>query len=121
MSSALITEPQPLCASQDLADGGEAQVFRVLFYGEDTGAFALRFEGQACAHVNRCAHVPTELDWPYAQFWDGDRQWIQCSVHGALYHPHSGVCVAGPCPGARLDTIPLIEEGGQVLWRPDAR
>jgi nitrite reductase/ring-hydroxylating ferredoxin subunit len=37
----------------------------VLQYGEPMRAFALRYEGQVVAYLNRCVHVPTEMDWKH--------------------------------------------------------
>ena len=111
-------EPRFLCASESLVERGDAVTFDVLEYGRSAQAFALRFQGVAVAYVNRCAHVPAEMDWLPGQFWDQERRYIICSVHGALYEPPSGHCVAGPCRGARLHAIALKEEGGQVYWYP---
>ena len=33
-------------------------------------AFALRFDGRVVAYLNRCAHVPTEMDWQPGEFLD---------------------------------------------------
>lgn len=113
--------PQRLCASADLNEGGDAVTFEVLEFGRLTPAFALRFGPLAVAYINRCAHVPAELDWQPGKFWDADKRYIICSVHGALYDPPSGQCVSGPCVGARLQPLPLKEEGGQVYWYPSQR
>jgi nitrite reductase/ring-hydroxylating ferredoxin subunit len=112
---------QLLCASGDIPERGDAFMFDVLEFGRSAQAFALRHEHGAVAYVNRCAHVPVEMDWQPRQFWDSDRQFIICSVHGALYDPATGRCVAGPCVGARLHAIQLNEEGGQVYWYPSDR
>jgi nitrite reductase/ring-hydroxylating ferredoxin subunit len=110
--------PQPLCASADLAERGDAVVFDVLQYGQPARAFALRFDGKVVAYLNRCLHVPTEMDWQEGQFLDGDREFIICSIHGAVYHPASGHCVGGPCGRGRLTVIEVDEVDGQVRWYP---
>lgn len=111
-------EPQALCASSDLEERGLAQVFDVLLWGQPARAFALRFDGRVVAYVNRCAHVPTEMDWQPGQFLDMDRRWILCSIHGAAYEPADGRCVGGPCGRGRLMAIDVREESGQVSWYP---
>lgn len=116
-----VFEPQPLCASEDLRERGDAVTFDVLEFGRPAQAFALRCDGVAVAYVNRCAHVPAEMDWQPGQFWDLERRFIICSVHGALYAPHTGQCVAGPCRGARLQTIEIKETDGRVHWYPSDR
>lgn len=108
----------PLCAADALAEKGQALLFDVLLYGEAVRAFALRFEGRVVAYVNRCAHVPTEMDWQPGEFLDADKRWILCSIHGAAYAPESGRCVAGPCGRGRLVAVEVEERGGRVYWYP---
>jgi nitrite reductase/ring-hydroxylating ferredoxin subunit len=114
-------DPRFLCASEALVERGDAVTFDVREFGRPAQAFALRFDAVPVAYVNRCAHIPAEMDWVPGQFWDQDRRHIICSVHGALYEPPTGQCVAGPCRGARLHAISLKEEGGQVYWYPSER
>jgi len=114
-------EPQWLCAADALRDGGDAVLFDVVEFGRTVQAFAVRHQGRAVAYLNRCAHVPAEMDWQPGQFWDADRRYIVCSIHGALYEPTTGRCVSGPCRGARLLPIRTAEQGGQVCWYPDER
>ena len=110
----------PLCASAELEESGKAHVFDVLLWRRPAHAFALRFEGRVVAYMNRCAHVPTEMDWRPGEFLDDERRYILCSMHGAVYEPATGRCVGGPCPGARLMPVPVVESGGQVYWTPTA-
>ncbi|TXI22182.1 MAG: Rieske (2Fe-2S) protein [Roseateles sp.] len=109
---------QHLCASADLVERGRAVVFDVLQWHQPARAFALRYEGRAVAYLNRCAHVPTEMDWQEGEFLDGDKRFILCSIHGAAYEPLSGQCLMGPCRGARLTKIEISEREGQVYWHP---
>jgi nitrite reductase/ring-hydroxylating ferredoxin subunit len=111
-------EAEHLCASVELADQGQALVFDVLQYGQPVRAFALRFEGQVVAYLNRCVHVPTEMDWKPGEFLDSDRRFILCSTHGAAYEPIGGRCVAGPCGRGRLTALQVRESAGQVYWYP---
>jgi nitrite reductase/ring-hydroxylating ferredoxin subunit len=114
-------QAQRLCSSSDLTECGAAVTFDVLEFGRSASAFAVRFDNVAVAYLNRCAHLPTEMDWQPGHFWDMDKRFIVCSVHGALYDPPNGACVLGPCVGARLQAIELKEEGGQVYWYPCER
>ena len=77
-----------LCHSEALAERGQAWVWDVLQYGQPARAFALRFEGQAVAYLNRCVHVPTEMDWQPGQFFDMDKRWLMCSIHGEIGRAH---------------------------------
>jgi nitrite reductase/ring-hydroxylating ferredoxin subunit len=110
--------PQPLCASAELAERGRAWLFDVLHFGQPARAFALRFDGRVVAYLNRCVHVPTEMDWQPGEFLDGEREFILCSIHGAAYDPATGGCVGGPCGRGRLTTLRVEERDGQVYWYP---
>ena len=108
----------PLCPSADLHEGGLAVPFDVVYAGETCRAFAVRFQGSVHAYLNRCAHVPAEMDWQPGEFLDADRRWIVCSIHGATYEPADGRCVGGPCGRGRLISLEVDESGGQVYWYP---
>ena len=107
-----------LCASAELAERGRALVFEVLQYGAPVRAFALRFEGRVVAYLNRCLHVPVEMDWQPGVFLDSDQRFILCSTHGAAYEPLDGRCIAGPCGRGRLAALRVEERDGQVYWYP---
>ena len=110
--------PQRLCASAELAERGDAVLFDVLQWGQPARGFALRIAGRVVAYLNRCAHVPTEMDWQPGQFLDSERQFIVCSIHGATYEPETGRCVGGPCGRGRLVVIEVEERDGEVYWYP---
>ena len=112
--------PAWLCASAELGERGLGRVWGLLEFGRPARAFALRFDGQVRAYLNRCAHVPTEMDWLPGEFLDADRRWILCSMHGASYEPANGRCVGGPCGRGRLTVVDVIEREGQVYWLPSA-
>ena len=105
----------PLCNASDLQEGQDAVPFDVVFGGQTCRAFAVRFEGQAHAYLNRCAHVAMEMDWQPNRFFDDSGQWLICASHGAMYHPQTGECVGGPCSGG-LQKIELSEHDGVVHW-----
>src|SRR5689334_24592300 len=109
---------QALCASSELEERGRAFVFDVMHFRQPARAFAMRFDGQVVAYINRCAHVPTEMDWQPGEFLDADKAWILCSIHGAAYDPLNGRCIAGPCGRGRLTPLTVREEDGQVYWYP---
>ena len=110
--------PLRLCASADLSEKGTALVFDVLQRREPARAFALRFEGHAVAYLNRCAHMPAELDWQPGEFLDSRQEFLLCASHGAAYEPLSGRCVGGPCGGGSLTALRVEERDGHVYWYP---
>ncbi len=105
----------PLCNAQDLLDGGKAVPFDVVYCGRSARGFAIRYQGQAHAYLNQCAHVPMEMDYQPNRFFDGTGQWLMCATHGAMYRPDTGACSGGPCRGG-LIKIALTESDGVVHW-----
>ena len=108
----------PLCASAELLEKGNAHVFDVLHYREPARAFVLRFDGRLVAYLNRCLHVPAEMDWQPGEFLDSAKEYILCATHGAAYEPSTGRCAGGPCGRGRLTAIDIEERDGQVYWYP---
>ena len=105
----------PLCNSQDLQDSGLAVPFDVVYAGQTCRAFAVRFEGQVQAYLNRCTHVAMEMDFQPDRFFDTEGRWLLCATHGATYAPQTGECFGGPCRGS-LVKINLSESQGVVHW-----
>ncbi len=114
--SDLVDALQPLCNSRDLPDGGLAVPFDVVYAGQTCRAFAIRYQGQPQAYLNRCTHVAMELDWQPNHVFDDSGEWLLCASHGAAYRPDTGQCVSGPCRGG-LVKITLFEHEGVVFWQ----
>lgn len=108
-----------VCDSAAVLDGGTGVRFPVRAFGADATGFVVRYEGKAYAYLNRCAHVPVELDWFKGEFFESDKRYLMCSTHGAIYAPESGLCTGGPCRGARLRPIAVREADGCIHWLPD--
>lgn len=104
-----------LCASRDLLDGGQAVPFDVVYQRHTCRAFAVRYQGQAHAYLNRCTHVAMELDYQPNRVFDDTGAWLLCATHGAAYRPDTGACAGGPCRGG-LVKITLSEADGMVHW-----
>lgn len=104
-----------LCNSQYLTNGGLAVPFDVVFAGQTSRAFAIRFQGRAYAYLNRCTHVAMEMDYQPNHFFDDSGQWLICATHGATYRPDTGQCSGGPCKGG-LTPIDLTEKEQIVHW-----
>ena len=108
----------PICNSGDLVEGSQAVPFDVVHAGQTCRAFAIRFEGQVHAFLNRCTHVAMEMDYQPDRFFDDSGQWLLCATHGAAYSPETGDCAGGPCNGG-LVKIALSETDGVVHWHTD--
>lgn len=104
-----------ICASQDLAEKARGIRFALPELGSHVTGFAVRFDGKVYAYINRCAHVPVELDWNEGEFFDVTRNYLICATHGAHYAPETGYCVMGPCKGMRLQQIRVVERDNEIL------
>lgn len=109
-----------ICPSEALAEGGQGVRFRVLLGDGESSAFVIRVNNAVRGYVNRCSHVPVELDWNYGQFLDDSGLYIVCATHGASYDGETGACMGGPCNGSPLKALDVQETNGQVYWQPDA-
>ena len=103
-----------MCSSDLLEEGGLGVRFTVNTRDGTAPAFAVRYDGTVYAYLNRCAHVPVELDWQEGDFFDYSKLYLICATHGAVYAPESGLCMRGPCHGKRLTRVEVEERDGQV-------
>ena len=108
-------DPRVICDSSVLEEGGKGMRFKVQTPAGEQPAFAVRYDGKVYAYINRCAHVPVEMDSMDGRFFDYSKLYLICATHGATYLPDSGLCVQGPCPGKQLKPVPVEERDGRVL------
>ena len=102
-----------LCRVAEIPDGGGKG-----FVLEDRegrfAIFVLRRSDRIVAYRNRCPHRGTPLDWLPDRFIAADGEHILCATHGALFRFEDGVCIAGPCPGARLEPVEIRRKGEKL-------
>jgi nitrite reductase/ring-hydroxylating ferredoxin subunit len=110
-----------ICRSEELAEGGEGVRFEVVRYGTKEPAFDIRWRGQARAFLNRCGHVPVELDYHPGQFFDFTGHYLICATHGALYDPASGACRGGRCNGTGLKPVSVVEQDGAIYLQASSK
>ena len=97
-----------------------------LRFALDDGGFAesgilFRTETGVRAWRNLCRHLAVPLDrTDTGRFTTPDGRYLVCGEHGALYRPDDGVCVAGPCRGARLRPVPVVVRGGNAYLDTEA-
>jgi nitrite reductase/ring-hydroxylating ferredoxin subunit len=83
--------------------------------GRTVRAFFVNHEGGHHASVNRCPHAGTTQDaWPN-EFFTEDGRHLICATHGAVFAPDTGVCLDGPCPGTRLERLPVVRRGDELV------
>ena len=116
-------DPVRVCAAGELVEGGPGVRCQASYAGGEAVVFFVRYNGRPYGYLNRCAHVPMELDWVEGQFFESSGLYLMCATHGAIYEPDTGRCVGGPCRGGRLRPVQTDErdtpEGRAVFWLPD--
>ena len=110
-------EERVICASQALLDSGRAVRFAVVYFGERAPAFVVRFRGRVHGYLNRCGHMPMELDWREGEVFDLEGRDLICSTHGATYAADTGKCTGGPCGGTPLVPLQVEERDGKVFYK----
>ncbi|MFM8270028.1 MAG: Rieske (2Fe-2S) protein [Pseudomonadota bacterium] len=89
--------------------------FSVKIKGKIIKGFVVRKGESFYAYQNLCRHLPVTLDLNDNSFFNHDKTLIQCQMHGALYEMDSGLCVGGPCEGAKLKSLLLQETESQLI------
>ena len=77
--------------------------------------FVVRKGDAVHGYVDSCAHMALPLAQKLDAYLTPDAGHIQCSWHGALYRVEDGICVGGPCVGARLRPWPVTVENGMIV------
>ena len=112
-----------LCHAADIAPGDAhvatfrdgSLLFEMFVLRLPDGAQVANAVDGLVAYVNDCPHARTPLDWQEGQFLTADRTRILCATHGAEFRFEDGLCVHGPCPGARLLAVPIAVRDGTVF------
>lgn len=113
----MVDNQRLICAAGQVADGGPGVRFDLPELGGRVTGFVVRYNGAPYAYVNRCAHVPVELDWQEGDFFDTSGHYLICATHGAHYEPESGHCVMGPCAGDALQPLAVVERDGNIYLK----
>lgn len=108
-----------VCQLDDIEDPGSI-ARTVATTGAHAELLLVRQGERVCAYRNSCPHTGAPLDWVPGRFLSHDRQHIQCATHDALFRIADGVCVSGPCPGARLTAVAVTVRNGDVLLCEEA-
>lgn len=77
--------------------------------------FVLRVGQEYRAYLNSCPHAGHPLNLRPHQFLTPDGTLIICCSHGALFERAGGLCIAGPCEGKALRSLPVEVVSGYVL------
>jgi nitrite reductase/ring-hydroxylating ferredoxin subunit len=99
-----------LCRLDEIADG-QCKGFDL---GDFQQIFLVNRDGMLYGYKNSCPHLGIPLEMMTDQFLDIEKNFIQCSTHGALFQIENGLCIAGPCKGASLQKQPIEIHDGVV-------
>jgi ketohexokinase len=102
-----------LCPLSSIPDPG-SRGFEASINGTMRAIFVVRQGIKAHGYLNHCPHLGTELNISTEAFLDADGHHIRCALHGALFELVDGRCVAGPCLGESLTSVPLRVQRGLV-------
>lgn len=89
-----------------------------IVFGEGHDCFRLlllRIGSRVWGYHNCCPHFSLPLNYEPDTFHIFDGEILMCAHHTALFRIEDGVCIDGPCAGARLRTVPVVVSGGRVL------
>jgi nitrite reductase/ring-hydroxylating ferredoxin subunit len=103
-----------ICHLNDLADP-DTRAFTHLHNDTVIEGFIVRRGEYVTAFVNSCPHTGAPLNWNPHQFLDLEGEFIQCSLHGALFRLDDGFCVRGPCVGQSLQSLGVTQMQG-AIW-----
>jgi nitrite reductase/ring-hydroxylating ferredoxin subunit len=107
-------QPRLICASAQLKNAATGVRFEVEIGGTSVPAFVIRYHNKIHAYLNRCAHIPIEMDWQPGDFFDFSGLYLVCATHGALYLPETGQCASGRCAGKGLTAVSVQEHDGNI-------
>jgi len=116
MSDKVVENGGAICAMSELEEGGRGVRFRVEHFGGRQPAFVILYKGEPYAYLNRCGHVPAQLDWNAGEFFDSAGLYLLCATHGAVYEPRTGSCAGGPCNGRGLIPLSIEERDGTLYY-----
>ena len=85
--------------------------------GEVEALMLVRDGDAVRAWANACPHAGRRLDWAPGRFLRTKTGGLVCAVHGATFELEGGVCLAGPCRGDALRSVPIEVRDGAVWLR----
>ena len=101
----------------DRLDEMEARAFDLAPPNPDMRVLVVRKNGRVYCYRNSCPHIGTPLKWYGNRFFDLEKRYLQCALHGALFRIEDGYCIAGPCSGQSLVSVPASIVNGRLHLR----
>lgn len=108
-----------VCAIEQVPDGG-ALALELPVEGQTSALVAVRRGAQVWVYRNRCPHFSVPLDYEPGAFCTYQQRLLMCAHHSAMFRFEDGYCIDGPCRGARLDSIAVVERDA-ALWLAEVK
>ena len=103
-----------LAALDEIADGAARNFVLQMRAGRFHG-FVVRRGDAAVGYVDRCPHMGVPLAQELDNYLTSDGGLVVCSWHRALFEIGDGLCVGGPCRGARLTSWPVAVHNSVIV------
>lgn len=103
-----------ICRIDDIANPG-SRAFAIGQGEWPLRGFLVRRDDDVFAYVNRCPHAGHPLNMRPDEFLSTDRATIVCNSHGAVFEITYGACIAGPCVGQTLQSLPVRVERDWIV------
>lgn len=98
----------------DLIVDGGARNYVLQIGDKRFHGFVVRKGEAVFGYVDRCPHAGLPLAQQLDHYLTPDGGLIACSWHGAVFTVEAGVCVGGPCVGAKLAPWPVESREGRI-------
>lgn len=98
---------QKICDLTDLSEHSSKEFTMTSAVGLQD-AFLVYVNKCCYAYINHCPHTGVNLNWQPDVFLSVDSEYIQCSMHGAIFEITNGRCLRGPCQGQNLTPVELM-------------
>jgi nitrite reductase/ring-hydroxylating ferredoxin subunit len=99
----------------DLIAPNGARSFVVQFRAGRFHGFVVRRGDGIYGYVDRCPHMGLPLARTLDDYLTPRGDLLVCDWHAALFEIETGLCVGGPCSGARLTAWPVHLEEGAIV------
>ena len=99
----------------DAIPDGAARNFVLQLRAGRFHGFVVRRGREVFGYLDRCPHMGLPLAQRLDNYLTPGGDLIACSWHGALFQPHDGLCVAGPCLGESLSRWPVAVIDNEIV------
>jgi nitrite reductase/ring-hydroxylating ferredoxin subunit len=107
-----------LCTLHEIGDKGKEVLLQI--DGKTVNIMLFRRQSGVCAFHNVCPHQGRNLNYAPDLFMFTPEGLLVCAHHGACFSLDDGVCVMGPCAGARLKSVAIVECDDEVWLDSDS-